>query len=436
MPRPRPKKKPDVFQLAVAARSYSSVDGYRKEIEVLTGELARANQRCDDQARDFARERDDLQRQLRVKNVTSPETPRGPERAPAPDAAGRWEGRCALLAAQGATSAATRAADDAALRDYAARVACDVAAAHEKRQLAQLARLGTLGGRVGAAVQSVQAVRARVAATRDGDRRVKALELEFAVYKLAQTARGAFEAAREEARDDAAGAAFGAAADDALRQARLYQTAATERDALKVRVATLAAVEHERAAAEEAARREAGVVAELRARLAAQARPGVTQVTRACQVDEAPAVNGALCAAAAKCREAVEAELRAAAAFAHLHDLLKVAALNAAAAAHAALETKLATALARLKHLRLALAAAGGADLATVESADAERGDAAAAAAARLRDMLPAAKAAISAARAARSATLDDLCAAAGALPPPPPEERSTRELLAADFGR
>ena len=43
-------KKPDMFQLAVATRSYSSVDGYRKEIDVLKNELAQTRQRLDDQA--------------------------------------------------------------------------------------------------------------------------------------------------------------------------------------------------------------------------------------------------------------------------------------------------------------------------------------------------------------------------------------------------
>ena len=67
-------KRPDVFQLAVATRSYSSVDGYRKEIDILKNELAQTRQRLDDQARDFAREREDLQRQLRMKRgATSPE---------------------------------------------------------------------------------------------------------------------------------------------------------------------------------------------------------------------------------------------------------------------------------------------------------------------------------------------------------------------------
>ena len=51
MPRPR---KPDVFQLAVATRSYSSVDGYRKEIDILKNELAQTRQRFDDQARDLS----------------------------------------------------------------------------------------------------------------------------------------------------------------------------------------------------------------------------------------------------------------------------------------------------------------------------------------------------------------------------------------------
>ena len=60
-------KRPDVFQLAVATRSYSSVDGYRKEIDILKNELAQTRQRLDGQARDFAREREDLQRQLRMK---------------------------------------------------------------------------------------------------------------------------------------------------------------------------------------------------------------------------------------------------------------------------------------------------------------------------------------------------------------------------------
>ena len=45
---PRSRGKPDVFQLAVATRSYSSVDGYRKEIDVLKNELAQTRQRFDD----------------------------------------------------------------------------------------------------------------------------------------------------------------------------------------------------------------------------------------------------------------------------------------------------------------------------------------------------------------------------------------------------
>ena len=102
-------KRPDVFQLAVATRSYSSVDGYRKEIDVLKNELAQARQRFDDQARDFAREREDLQRQLRVKkSVASPEKPIVVKKD---DAAQRWEARCAELAAQRALYDAARSGD-------------------------------------------------------------------------------------------------------------------------------------------------------------------------------------------------------------------------------------------------------------------------------------------------------------------------------------
>ena len=92
-------KRPDVFQLAVATRSYSSVDGYRKEIDVLKNELAQTRQRLDDQTRDFAREREDLQRQLRVKKGA----PASPERVVVKKddtEAQRWEARCAELAAQ------------------------------------------------------------------------------------------------------------------------------------------------------------------------------------------------------------------------------------------------------------------------------------------------------------------------------------------------
>ena len=110
----------------------------------------------------------------------------------------------------------------------------------------------------------------------------------------------------------------------------------------KLSNARLAAIESERDAAEDSVRRERGAVAELRAQLAELRRPGVS---RGCQADEVvedePIVNAAVGAAAVKCREAVEEELRAAAAFAHLHDLLKVAALDAAAAVKEALESKL-----------------------------------------------------------------------------------------------
>ena len=93
-------KRPDVFQLAVATRSYSSVDGYRKEIDVLKNELAQTRQRLDDQARDFAREREDLQRQLRVKKG-APASPEKPVVVKKDDnEAQRWEARCAALAAQ------------------------------------------------------------------------------------------------------------------------------------------------------------------------------------------------------------------------------------------------------------------------------------------------------------------------------------------------
>ena len=132
-----------------------------------------------------------------------------------------------------------------------------------------------------------------------------------------------------------------------------------------------------------------------------------------------------------KCREAVEEELRAAAAFAHLHDLLKVAALDAAAAAREQLESKLEAARSNEKRLRLALAAAGVLRL--------------------RRPGRPTRRAATRAAAAARLGT----CAgregggrrrARGAggrarrprAPParPPPSAVHAREPLAADFGR
>ena len=92
---PRSRGKPDVFQLTVATRSYSSVDGYRKEIDVLKSELAQTRQRLDDQARDFAREREDLQRQLRVKKGA----PASPERVVVKKDDTKWEARCAELTA-------------------------------------------------------------------------------------------------------------------------------------------------------------------------------------------------------------------------------------------------------------------------------------------------------------------------------------------------
>ena len=224
-------------------------------------------------------------------------------------------------------------------------------------------------------------------------------------------------------RDDAASAAFCAAADDALRQARLHQAAANERDALKLSNARLASIEAERDAAEDAVRRERGAVAELRAQLAELRRPGVS---RGCQadedVDDAPIVNAAVGAAAVKCREAVEEELRAAAAFAHLHDLLKVAALDAAAAVKEALESKLEASIEREKRLRLALAAAGGFEADEAGPADAARGDAAAAAA-RLQDLRRAAKVAVDGARARGRPRSTTSRRAAGRPPPPPPEE-------------
>ena len=456
-------KRPDVFQLAVATRSYSSVDGYRKEIDILKNELAQTRQRLDGQARDFAREREDLQRQLRMKRgAASPE--RGGKKddvavkAASPERvvksndteAQRWEARCAALAAQRALYDAARSLDEGSAREYASRVASQLTKNHEKLQRMQMERLGALDGRVGAAAARVRETNEHVAAARRraaalerelaarGDaQRIDELERELAAYRQAQKERFAYENALEDMRDDAASAAFCAAADDALRQARLHQAAANERDALKLSNARLASIESERDAAEDSVRRERGAVAELRAQLAELRRPGVS---RGCQADEVvedePIVNAAVGAAAVKCREAVEEELRAAAAFAHLHDLLKVAALDAAAAVKEALESKLEASIEREKRLRLALAAAGGFEADEAGPADAARGDAAAAAAARLRDLLPAAKVAVDGARAARAAALDDLCAAAGAPPPPPPEERSTRELLAADFGR
>ena len=111
-----------------------------------------------------------------------------------------------------------------------------------------------------------------------------------------------------------------------------------------------------------------------------------------------------------------------------------MAALDAAAAVKEQLESKLEAAIEREKRLRLALAAAGVLRLTRPGRRDAARGDAAAAAAARLQDLAPAAKVAVDGARAARAAALDDLRAAGRASRRP--EERSTRELLAADFGR
>ena len=176
-----------------------------------------------------------------------------------------------------------------------------------------------------------------------------------------------------------------AAAGDALRQANWQ--GGGRRDTLGLSNARLASIESERDAAEDSVRRERGAVAELRAQLAELRRPGVS---RGCQADEVvedePIVNAAVGAAAVKCREAVEEELRAAAAFAHLHDLLKVAALDAAAAVKEALESKLEASIEREKRLRLALAAAGGFEADEAGPA-AARGDAAAAAAARLQDL-------------------------------------------------
>ena len=112
---PRSRGKPDVFQLAVATRSYSSVDGYRKEIEVLKNELAQARQRFDDQARDFAREREDLQRQLRVKKGA----PVSPERVVVKKDDTKWEARCAALAFHRARDDAARSLDERSAREYA-----------------------------------------------------------------------------------------------------------------------------------------------------------------------------------------------------------------------------------------------------------------------------------------------------------------------------
>ena len=385
MPRPR---KPDVFQLAVATRSYSSVDGYRKEIDILKNELAQTRQRLDGQARDFAREREDLQRQLRMKRgAASPErggkkddvavkaaSPERVVKSKTDKEAQRWEARCAALAAQRALYDAARSLDERSAREYASKVASELAKNHEKLQRIQMERLGALDGRVGAAAARVRETNEHVAAARRraaalerelaarGDaQRIDELERELAAYRQAQKERFAYENALEDMRDDAASAAFCAAADDALRQARLHQAAANERDALKLSNARLASIEAERDAAEDSVRRERGAVAELRAQLAELRRPGVS---RGCQadeeVDDEPIVNAAVGAAAVKCREAVEEELRAAAAFAHLHDLLKVAALDAAAAVKEALESKLEASIEREKRLRLALAAAGG----------------------------------------------------------------------------
>ena len=140
-------KRPDVFQLAVATRSYSSVDGYRKEIDILKNELAQTRQRLDGQARDFAREREDLQRQLRMKRgAASPE--RGGKKddvavkAASPERvvksndteAQRWEARCAALAAQRALYDAARSLDEGSAREYASRVASQLTKNHEKRR--------------------------------------------------------------------------------------------------------------------------------------------------------------------------------------------------------------------------------------------------------------------------------------------------------------
>ena len=177
-------------------------------------------------------------------------------------------------------------------------------------------------------------------------------------------------------------------------------------------------------------------MAELRAQLAELRRPGVS---RGCQADEVvedePIVNAAVGAAAVKCREAVEEELRAAAAFAHLHDLLKVAALDAAAAVKEALESKLEASIEREKRLRLALAAAVGFEAEEAGPADAARRPRRRRPRA-CRHLLPAAKVAVDGARAARAAALDDLARRRRAAARRAPEERSTRKLLAADFGR
>ena len=217
---PRSRGKPDVFQLAVATRSYSSVDGYRKEIDVLKNELAQTRQRLDDQARDFAREREDLQRQLRVKKGA----PASPERVVVKKddtEAQRWEARCAALAAQRALYDAARSLDERSAREYASKVASEITKNHEKLQRIQIERLGQLDGRVGAAAARVRETNEHVAAARRraadlerelaarGDaERVAELERELAAYRQAQKERFAYENALEDMRDDAASAAF------------------------------------------------------------------------------------------------------------------------------------------------------------------------------------------------------------------------------------
>ena len=180
---PRSRGKPDVFQLAVATRSYSSVDGYRKEIEVLKNELAQTRQRLDDQARDFAREREDLQRQLRVKKG-APASPEKPIVVKKDDEeAQRWEARCAALAIHRARDAAARVLDERSAREYASKVASELTKNHEKLQRIQIERLGALDGRVGAAAARVRETNEHVAAAR---RRVAALERELATRGDAQ----------------------------------------------------------------------------------------------------------------------------------------------------------------------------------------------------------------------------------------------------------
>ena len=85
--------------------------------------------------------------------------------------------RCAALAAQRALSDAARSLDERSAREYASKVASELAKNHEKLQRIQMERLGALDGRGGAAAARVRDTNEHVAAAR---RRAAALEQELA----------------------------------------------------------------------------------------------------------------------------------------------------------------------------------------------------------------------------------------------------------------